>query len=247
MDPACWMSSAGAHKPDRSDGLVDNDLGHAVWKYLVEYYACLTLWPNIYECSCLEPVELIMFEKDPRTFEADVKNLTPEQKAMVKLEITLTQFFKSFNTSITRWERLVYPSLLVMAVLGMSGFYLIYNLTTDMDTMTQSIDPEMEMNLAAMSGHMADLSMNIATMTGQITVLVDKIDSMETHIASMDDDTSSMRVDISAVSQSINGMTLNIHEMNQSMRAMTVNTGVMSRDINQMGRPMDFMNSFSPW
>nr|MDJ0805712.1 hypothetical protein [Gammaproteobacteria bacterium] len=85
-----------------------------------------------------------MFEKDPRTFEADVKNLTPEQKAMVKLEITLTQFFKSFNTSITRWERLVYPSLLVMALLGLSGFYLIYNLTKDMDTMTESIDPEME-------------------------------------------------------------------------------------------------------
>ena len=188
-----------------------------------------------------------MFEKDPRTFEADVKNLTPEQKAMVKLEITLTQFFKSFNTSITRWERLVYPSLLVMAVLGISGFYLIFSLTKDMDTMTQSIDPEMEFNLASMSGHMADLSKNIATMTGQITVLVDKIDSMESHIASMDSDTSNMNANIFAVNRSVENMTLNISEMNQSMRAMTVNTGVMSRDINQMGRPMDFMNSFSPW
>lgn len=188
-----------------------------------------------------------MFEKDPRTFEADVKNLTPEQKAMVKLEITLTQFFKSFNTSITRWEKLVYPSLLVMAVLGISGFYLIFSLTKDMDTMTQSIDPEMELNLASMSGHMADLSKNIATMTGQITVLVDKIDSMESHIASMDGDTSNMNTNIFAVNRSVENMTLNISEMNQSMRAMTVNTGVMSRDINQMGRPMDFMNSFSPW
>ncbi|MEN8179713.1 MAG: hypothetical protein ABFS39_14010 [Pseudomonadota bacterium] len=188
-----------------------------------------------------------MFEKDPRVFEADLKNLTPEQKAMVKLEITLTQFFKSFNASITRWERLVYPSLLVMAVLGMSGFYLIYSLTKDMDTMTESIDPEMEINLAAMSGHMAELSMNIATMTGQITVLVDKIGSMESHIASMDADTSSMSVGINAMNQSMELMNLNIFEMNQSMRSMTVNTGVMSRDINQMGRPMDFMNSFSPW
>jgi uncharacterized coiled-coil protein SlyX len=195
-----------------------------------------------------------MFEKDPRTFEADLRNLSPEQKAMVKLEITLTQFFKSFNTSITRWERLVYPSLLVMALLGLSGFYLIYNLTLDMDTMTQSIDPEMEMNLASMSGHMAELSKNIGTMTKQITVLVEKIDSMETniasmqsHIASMDSDTSSMSADLSTVNQTMTTMTQNIHEMNQSMRAMTVNTGIMSRDINQIGRPMDFMNTFSPW
>lgn len=195
-----------------------------------------------------------MFEKDPRTFEADLKNLTPEQKAMVKLEITLTQFFRSFNTSVTRWERLVYPSLLVMALLGLSGFYLIYNLTLDMDTMTQSIDPEMEVNLAAMSGHMADLSKNIGIMTSQITILVDKIDSMEsniasmqTHIASMDGDTTSMSNDLTTVNETMKVMTQNIHEMNQSMRSMTVNTGIMSRDINQMGRPMDFMNTFSPW
>lgn len=216
-----------------------------------------------------------MFEKDPRTFEADMKGLSPEQKAMVKLEITLTQFFKSFNTSITRWERLVYPSLLVMALLGLSGFYLIYHMTQDMKTLTQNVDPDMQLNLGSMSGHMADLSKNIATMTGQITVLVEKIDSMDSHIINMDGNigtikesigkvtlsmdsmtadisrmnlsTSAMTGDIGEMNQSIKGMTLNIADMNQAMRAMTVNTGVMSRDINQMGRPMDMMNNFAPW
>lgn len=188
-----------------------------------------------------------MFEKDPRTFEADMKGLTPEQKAMVKLEITLTQFFKSFNTSITRWERLVYPSLLVMAVLGLSGFYLIYHVTQDMHTLTRYIDPRMEVNLDAMSTHMADLSKNIATMTGQISVMVEKMDSMETHIRLMDGNIGNMSEDIKKVEQSMQTMTVSIFEMNQSMRSMTVNTGVMSRDINQMGRPMDFMNSFTPW
>ena len=202
-----------------------------------------------------------MFEKDPRTFEADMKNLSPEQKAMVKLEITLTQFFKSFNTSITRWERLVYPSLLVMAVLGLSGFYLIYNLTLDMDTLTQNVDPKMELNLGAMSNHMAELSKNIATMTGQIAVLVTKIGSMDTHITRMDENIGSitasidrvnismerMTAEITEMNASIKIMSVNIADMDQAMRAMTVNTGVMSRDINQMGRPMDFMNSFSPW
>jgi methyl-accepting chemotaxis protein len=188
-----------------------------------------------------------MFEKDPRTFEADLKGLSPEQKAMVKLEITLTQFFKSFNTSITRWERLVYPSLLVMAVLGVSGFYLIYHVTQDMHTLTRYIDPRMEVNLDAMSKHMGDLSKNISTMTDQITIMVGKMDSMEIHIRQMDGKIGTMSEDIGKVEQSMQTMTANIFEMNQSMRTMTRNTGVMSRDINQMGRPMDLMNSFRPW
>jgi hypothetical protein len=188
-----------------------------------------------------------MFEKDPRTFEADMRGLSPEQKAMVKLEITLTQFFKSFNSSITRWERLVYPSLLVMAVLGLSGFYLIYHVTQDMHTLTRYIDPKMEVNLDAMSKHMANLSKNISSMTEQITVMVEKMDSMETHIRLMDGNIATMSSDIAKVEQSMQTMTGNIFEMNQSMRAMTLNTGVMSRDINQMGRPMDYMNSFTPW
>ncbi len=216
-----------------------------------------------------------MFEKDPRTFEADVKGLSPEQKAMVKLEITLTQFFRSFNTSITRWERLVYPSLLVMALLGLSGFYLIYNMTNDMKTLTRNVDPQMEFNLASMSNHMAELSKNIGTMTGQITVLVEKIDSMDSHIISMDQNIGTitgtigqvklsmdtmtaditemngsmrgMSINIADMDSSMKGMSLNIAEMSHAMRAMTVNTGSMTRDINQMGRPMDFMNSFTPW
>jgi methyl-accepting chemotaxis protein len=188
-----------------------------------------------------------MFEKDPRTFEADMKGLSPEQKAMVKLEITLTQFFKSFNSSITRWERLVYPSLLVMAVLGLSGFYLIYHVTQDMHTLTRYIDPRMEVNLDAMSKHMADLSKNISTMTDQISIMVEKMDSMELHIRQMDGNIGSMSADIAEVEESVQTMTGNIFEMNQSMRNMTLNTGVMSRDINQMGRPMDFMNPFTPW
>lgn len=202
-----------------------------------------------------------MFEKDPRNFEADVKGLSPEQKAMVKLEITLTQFFRSFNTSITRWERLVYPSLMVMAVLGLSGFYLIYSMTNDMKTLTANVDPQMKDNLGAMSNHMADLSRNIAIMTGQITVLVDKIGSMDGHITTMDrnigeitgnigqvnNSMGAMTTNISDMNIAMKGMSQNIAEMTRAMGAMTTNTGVMSRDINQMGRPMNFMNSFTPW
>jgi cell division protein FtsL len=188
-----------------------------------------------------------MFEKDPRTFSPEYKNLSPEQKAMVKLEITLTNFFKSFDKSMSRWERMIYPMLVVVGVLGLSGFYLIYNVTTDMHTLTEQVDPRMEEHLQSMSTHMGELSANINVMTQSITVLVDKIESMEQHIATMDGNIGALAVDVGTMRQNLGQMTLNVADMNQAMRAMTVNTGVMSRDINQMGRPMDFMNSFTPW
>ena len=184
-----------------------------------------------------------MFEKDPRTFSPEYKNLSPEQKAMVKLEITLSNFFKKLDRSVNRWERLIYPMLIVVGILGLSGFYLIYNVTRDMHQLTQQVDPQMEVNLQSMAGHMGQLSQNISTMTQQITVLVERIDKMEGHIATMDGNIGGLAGDVGQMKDNIGIMTGNVAEMNQAMRAMTVNTGVMSRDINQMGRPMDFM----PW
>jgi methyl-accepting chemotaxis protein len=188
-----------------------------------------------------------MFEKDPRTFSPEYKNLSPEQKAMVKLEITLSNFFKKLDRSMSRWERMIYPMMLVAGLLGLSGFYLIYNVTRDMRQLTEQVDPQMEAHLQSMSQNMGQLSQNISTMTRQITVLVDRVDKMEGHIATMDGNIGSLAVDVGAMRRDIVVMTGSVAEMNHAMRAMTVNTGVMSRDINQMGRPIDFMNSFSPW
>jgi len=205
-----------------------------------------------------------MFEKDPRTLGPDYGKLSPEQKAMVKLEITLTNFFKEFDKSISRWERMVYPAMILLGLLGLSGFYLIYHLTDDMHEMASYIDPEMESNLGAMSGHMLDLSNNIRIMTGQIATLTEKISSMEGNIAHMDgtmgqinssithvattmdvmtdkvtqmnDSVAGLNGSVAGMNRSVDVMTGNVLEMNQSMKAMTVNTGVMSRDVGVMNQ-----------
>ncbi len=216
-----------------------------------------------------------MFEKDPRTFSPEYKNLSPEQKAMVKLEITLTQFFKEFNRSVSRWERMVYPALIIFGLLGLSGFYLIYHVTKDMHVMSTSIDPKMESNLGLMAKNIDTLARNIDIMTKQVTMLVGNIQSMDRNIqymnrsiASMDrgigqinasfshinesidtmtSTVSGIRKNVESMDQSVRAMSGNVMQMNQSMKAMTVNTGVMTRDMRQMGRPMDMLNTFMPW
>lgn len=213
-----------------------------------------------------------MFEKDPRTFSKDFKNLAPEQKALVKLEITLSNFFKDFDKSVTRWERLVYPALIIFGMLGVSGFYLIYNVTMDMHQVASHVDPQMETNMGKMASNMDHLSQNIAQMTSQLTTLVTTIERMESNIGQMSinvehmssnvgqmstnvgdigQDMQTMRVSLGEVSQYMGSITGNIGEINQSAQAMTTATSTMSRDMWRMnesiGRPMGFFNSFAPW
>ncbi len=228
--------------------------------------------------DCLSPVvenQIAMFEKDPRTFAPEYQSLSPEQKAMVKLEITLTRFFKDFNASVSRWERLIYPAMLIFGLLGLSGFYLIYHVTKDMHSMSQSFDPAMESNMAEMSRHIADLSKNVSVMTGKITMLVNNIQNMDQNIARMNGsmdhisvsfdkvnismdllttdiqgmhgDTSVMASNITSMDKSITTVTGNISDMNESVRTMTLNTALMGHDMRQMNKPMRAVNSFMPW
>ena len=77
---------------------------------------------------------------------------------------------------------------------------------------------------------------------------------MRTHIAQLDATVVVMQEDMSRISTKLDTLPhllINIAEMNQAMKAMTANTAFMSRDMGIMnqnvGRPLNFMNSFSPW
>ncbi len=189
-----------------------------------------------------------MFEKDPRTFSPEYQSLSPEQKAMVKLEIALSNFFRAFEGSVRRWERLVFPAMLLLGILSISGFYLIYNLTSDMATMARSIDPSMEINLDAMSKHMADLSGNMATMTGEIATLVSVIESMQSNVANMDTNTTRMAASFTTVRDTMAEMNTSVLKMNGSMTEMNthmgemnVNMATMNQSIARMGQDMNRM------
>ncbi len=182
-----------------------------------------------------------MFEKDPRTFSPEYKNLSPEQKAMVKLEITLSQFFKAFDKSVGRWERMIYPAIIIFGLLGLSGFYLIYHVTKDMHIMAQNVDPNMESNLGAMSGHIEKLSKNIATMTSQITVLVSKIENMDNHIAHMDTNIGGITSTLNHMGGNIDLMTKNLTSMTDNISLMTGNIATMSENFVTLDRSVNVM------
>ena len=168
-------------------------------------------------------------------------------EALAKLENALTHFAMTFETSAKRWERVVYPAIAVLGVLGISGFWLIYSLTSDVHELASNVDPKMERNLARMSENLSSLSGNIGVMT-------DEVSEMKTYIAHLDSSITVMQEDMHHISTRLDTLPhllFNMAEMNQTMKAMTANTAFMSRDMGMMnqnvGRPMNFMNSFSPW
>ncbi|HBE93260.1 MAG TPA: hypothetical protein DDW55_12345, partial [Gammaproteobacteria bacterium] len=66
-----------------------------------------------------------------------------EQTALLGLEYVLSDFTKQFQRSARRWELMAYPAMVVFGLLAISGFWLIYSLTKDMNKMSDSMDPNM--------------------------------------------------------------------------------------------------------
>ena len=104
--------------------------------------------------------------KNPSSPETDN---SPEPEALAKLEIALTHFAQTFEASARRWERMVYPAIFIFGILGISGFWLIYSLTSDVHELASHVDPKMERNLAAMSENLSALSENVGIMTNEVS------------------------------------------------------------------------------
>jgi uncharacterized protein YoxC len=186
---------------------------------------------------------------------------TPEQRALVSLESALTSFVTSFERSARRWEMLVYPSVLVFGILGLSGFYLIYSVTQDMHTLARSMDPRMGEHMDIMTLDIREMTATIQQFRQDVVVMVEHVDSITQHMAAMRGDIRGMTVFIGSMAEdmddmakklaSLEPMLMNIAGMNQAIQTMTANTGVMTRDMSIMNqnvsRPMSFMNSFAPW
>jgi len=173
---------------------------------------------------------------------SDEENRYLEQTALLGLEYVLSDFAKQFQKSARRWELMAYPAMVVFGLLAISGFWLIYSLTKDMNRMSDAIDPNMGPNLSEMSKNIADLDVTIRVMSTHIASMAEDIDSMNASIKSMENEVGNM----SAKLNTLEPLLFNMAEMNKSIKQMTYTTGVMSHDMNKMSRPMRFMNNFVP-
>jgi len=154
-----------------------------------------------------------------------------------KPEDPLERLANTFDNSARRWEMVVYPSLFAFVLLAGYGFFLIYRLTHDISTLSQSVTrmavivsdamPRMTKDLSKMTGSMDNMTGDIGGMTTEITSMSKQMDSL------------------TPMSKNIQSMTHNIGSMNQSVYGMQRDMHGMNRTVSS--GPFGMMNDMMPF
>jgi hypothetical protein len=139
----------------------------------------------------------------------------------------LERLADTFDNSARRWEMVVYPSLFAFVLLAGYGFFLIYRLTHDISTLSQSV--------TRMAVIVSDA---MPRMTKDLNVMTDSMDNMTGNIANMSGDIDGMSTEMSSMSTQMNTLT----PMSNNIQSMTHNIGSMNRSVYGMQRDMHGMN-----
>ena len=143
--------------------------------------------------------------------------------------IGIDRLSQAFESSARRWELIVYPSLFAFILLAAYGFYLVFSLARDVRFLASSVDS----NMTVLAANMRSISDNLGQMNTTVRNMSVSVDAMAQDMRTLEP------------------MLTSMSNMDRSMREMVLNTAVIRDDMAVMnrniGRPMNFMNSFMPW
>ena len=142
----------------------------------------------------------------------------------------LERLADTFDSSAKRWEMVVYPSLFAFVLLAGYGFFLIYRLTHDISTLSQSVTRM----AVIVSDAMPRMTKDLNSMTGNIGGMTTEISSMSTQMDSL-----------TPMSKNIQSMTHNIGSMNNSVYGMQRDMHGMNRTVSS--GPFGMMNDMMPF
>jgi methyl-accepting chemotaxis protein len=135
----------------------------------------------------------------------------------------LERLANTFDNSARRWEMVVYPSMFAFVLLAGYGFFLIYRLTHDISTLSQSVTrmavivsdamPRMTKDLNVMTGSMDNMTGNIADMSTEISSMSGQMDSL----TPMSNNIQSMTQNVGSMNRSVYGMQRDMHGMNRTV------------------------------
>lgn len=138
----------------------------------------------------------------------------------------MRRFVEAFQQSARRWEIVVYPALFAFIVLAGYGFFLVYSLTGNMAKIAESLDPDMQKNMAVMSQSIINLNREMNTMGHTMHDISNKLN----HLENMQENTRNMETSMRIITATTDQMRIDMSRLNQSV-----------------SRPMGFFNNHMPW
>jgi len=158
--------------------------------------------------------------------------LQVEELVTQDMAVCMDKFARSFEASARRWELVVYPSLLAFIVLASYGFYLIYNLTSDVNRLAHSME-SVVVSMDDVAGNMHSVSGNVATISGNLNTIA-------TDINTGSSDMSNLLVKMDDINKSVGVMTVPMYQIRHDM-------GRMSNNIHDATGPMQMMGGLFPF
>jgi len=144
----------------------------------------------------------------------------------------MDKFSRTFEASARRWELVVYPSLLAFIVLAGYGFYLIYNLTSDVGRLARS----METVVISMN----DMATNMSAVTGNIASMSGHLSTIALDVGSGSKDMNHLLGKLDGINHSVDVMTVPMYQMRNDM-------GQMTHNIHDATGPMNMVSGLFPY
>lgn len=154
-----------------------------------------------------------------------------------KVEDPLERLANTFNDSAKRWEMVVYPSLFAFVLLAGYGFFLIFRLTHDISTLSQSVTRM----AVIVSDSMPRMTKDLRVMTSSVDNMTGNIKGMTSEIRSM----SGQMNTLTPMSENISDMSSNVGSMNRSVYGMQRDMHGMNRTVSS--GPFGMMNDMMPF
>jgi len=142
---------------------------------------------------------------------------------------SIERLYEVFAASAKRWELIVYPSLIAFVILAAYGFYLVYSLTSDVTKVARS---------------MYSITETMHIVANNMNTVADKMDNVSNNMIVMSKDVASINTAMKLMVANTADMNVSIKGMSASMDHVRHSMAVMN---NSVSRPMQFMNSFTPW
>jgi uncharacterized coiled-coil protein SlyX len=164
--------------------------------------------------------------KELHDFFAGLSDKTP------KFYANINNFAKTFEKRSSRWQKMVTPLIVIFVLFSVYGFFLIFSLTTNMNKMTETIG-----SMTTKVSYMSDKMKTLTPMVQNMQVINSSVSQMNDSIKSMNED--------------MDKMVTRIKHMDSSTANIALNNNLMSQDVSRLGhnigRPMQFFNSFMPF
>lgn len=127
---------------------------------------------------------------------------------------------------IRKWERVMVPMILLFMVLLVVGFYLVYNVTKNLNAMSEEF-----------------VKMN-EVMQVQLSQINHTMTDMNAHIHQMSASVQRMDANAAAMNQQLSNVSSNIYHMSANVRQMSGDIGSMN---HQMSGPLGALNNMMPF